>query len=335
MELTVRERAAAALDADADASPAEARAAFLKRLVADGFSPPEEAVWAANALAGTALPLSDGGRAEAAATEAELVDRFAREYWSLHADVRRERWHSLNAMLTDPEAKTRMAELEAGLAFDTAPHENPLVESVAAAIRELYVLPPREFIVRRTQWLIANRKDIVDLRDASKRLRSERHAFNRLAPSVAVELARTPPLEAVEPIDPLFAQAEQEDITRKEIARAESAEQRRVQAEAAVSSSGSGGGGWVIYVAIGIALFAFRTCYSSTRTDPTPSFRFDLQQTWKSNVPKPVSRFTNEQLLSFADYERRKSLGERDLVEPPGYTFYRLNGGTVNQQGVP
>lgn len=327
---TVRERAAAALDVDANASSGEAHAAFLKRLAADGFAPPEEAVWAVNALAGTRLPLSEGGRAEAAANEAEIVDRFAREYWSIQPGSRRERWNELAWQLTDAEAKARMAELEAGLPFDTGPHENPLVETVAAAIRDLYVLPPREFIVRRTDWLIANRNDIVDLRDASKRLRAERHEFNRLVPSLAVELARTPPLGSVPPIDRVFAEAEQEDHARREVAQAEAEVRRRERAAAATSTSsdtGSGCGGVPIYLIIGISLFAIRACASGNRSESTPSPAIRWQQNQDLLIPplKTKANFTDAEIEAFNEYERDKPFIPR-LETPPRYSQWILAG---------
>ncbi|MFO0802223.1 MAG: hypothetical protein U0791_03730 [Gemmataceae bacterium] len=326
---TIRDRAAAALDVDANAPAGVARAAFLKRLAADGFAPPEEAVWAANALAGTRLPLSEGGRAEVAAIEAEIVDRFAREYWSIPPGVRRERWNELAGQLTDADAKARMAELEAGLPFDIEPHENPLVETVATAIRDLYVLPPREFIVRRTEWLIANRNDIADLRDAAKRLRAERHEFNRLVPSLAVELARTPPLESVPPIDRVFAEAEQEDHARREVAQAEAEVRRRerVATAAATANTGSGCSGVPVYLIIGIILFAIRACAAGNRSEPTTAPRINWDQNKEFLVPpfKQKSTFTDAEIRSFNEYERDKPFTP-GLEVPPRYSQWILAG---------
>jgi hypothetical protein len=325
---TLREWAAEALDAEADASPSAGRAAFLKRLAADDFLPPEEAVEAANVLGNVNVPLTDGAKADAAANEAELVDRFAQGYWSLPPDVRFHRWHELQRQLTDGEAKSRMRDLEAGLGIAVVPQENPLIESVAREIRELYVLKPRDLVIRRTEWLIENQKQIADLRDAAKRLRAEHHEFNRLVPSLAVELARAPRLETVPPIDAVFAEAEREEAARKEQVQAEAAVRRTATRAESAGSSGGSGGGWPIYVIIGIGLFALRACLAVTKPDPTPTYRFDpppaLHQ--RPNFPPASSRFSQKEILDCMIYDLKTNQQKRSMPTPVRWEEW-LNAG--------
>jgi len=323
-----RARAAAALDADEDASLAEARDAFLKRLTADGFVPPEEAVWAANALAGVKLSLSLGGWAEAAATEAEIVDGFSRAYWSVPPDQRRERWHSLNAMLTDAEAKSRMAELEAGLGFDTAPHENPSVESVSAAIRELYVLRPRERVVRRTGWLFEHCDQQQELRAAAQRLRLERSGLSLLVPSVSVQLECDSPLKFIGPLDPalsLVDPAEADEYDANRVARPSTADPVQSNSKGCMMLLI----GPVAALVVLVASQYIPSCHWGKK-DTRPQFRYEPAATAPDY---PVFRqFTVEDLRSFWEYEQRQARGEKDGIPPPKYMLWRLPSESSGKQ---
>src|SRR5581483_6909525 len=108
-------RAAAALGLSPGATPAELTAAFLRRLPAEGYVPPE--AWAAglNAAAGTGLPVTPAAATDEAARLAEDVGAFAALFWLLPPATRRARWQALTARRPGWPVALRLAALEPGL----------------------------------------------------------------------------------------------------------------------------------------------------------------------------------------------------------------------------
>ncbi|MFO0802222.1 MAG: hypothetical protein U0791_03725 [Gemmataceae bacterium] len=327
---TIRDRAAAALDVVANAPAGVARAAFLKRLTADGFAPPEEAVWAANALAGTRLPLSEGGRAEVAAIEAEIVDRFAREYWSIPPGVRRERWNELAGQLTDADAKARMAELGAGLSMAAAPRESRPVEAVAAVIRDLFVLRPRDRIIRRTLWLFEHSDQALELRDAARQLRLEDFSLDALDPTLTVQLESDSPLEAIAPLAPglsVVDRAEQDEFA----AAASFFWQRSDEPIEDTPPQSDSKGCLILLIGPVAAIFVliasqFIPSCNWGKNKTRPEYRYEPPQ---PPAEIPASRqYTYEEMRSFLEFEQRQAAGAKDEIPPPKYLYWRLSGGS-------
>jgi hypothetical protein len=146
-------RAAAALDVPPDAGASAARAAFLRRLAAEGFIPPESVVAAVNVLAGTACPVTPAAVDGPTGPDAE-VEEFVRAYWSLAPAARRARWETLFAGNRNGSTRAVLRRLEAGLDVVVFPHADTIAEEIADLVRELFLLPPRERSLRRATWLV-------------------------------------------------------------------------------------------------------------------------------------------------------------------------------------
>jgi hypothetical protein len=191
-------RAAAVLGVPAAAPAAAARAAFLRQLADEQFLPPEPLTAAANVLAGAAVPLTDYGRACEAGLRRDDLRAFAAAYWSLPPADRRARWAELgDGCRHDSEVFRFRRDLEPGLHLAVILHQNPLVEDVAAAIRELFLLGPRERAIRRAAWLAERADRVRDLADAVRRLRTDDPGLAALDPDLSRRLASGVPLAAV------------------------------------------------------------------------------------------------------------------------------------------
>ncbi|MFO0796699.1 MAG: hypothetical protein U0804_04425 [Gemmataceae bacterium] len=112
------------------------RAAFLRALPGHGFTPPDGAVPAGDAVAQFTAD----------------VRAFAAEFWALPPAERRARWESLSARAAGPAA-ARLGELRRSL--DAV--RDPAASEVTALAYELFVLPPRERAARRAHWLTTHR----------------------------------------------------------------------------------------------------------------------------------------------------------------------------------
>ncbi|MBA4064903.1 MAG: hypothetical protein C0501_14550 [Isosphaera sp.] len=184
--MTTRERAAEALGLPPGATAAEAAAAFLAGLPAAGFVPAPARVAAVNALAGATVP-ADPDEDDGAAAE---VEAFAREFWSVAPAARRTAWDALRAGVGDGPVSARLLDLQPGLDVDPDPvPPGPAAEEVAALVKELFVLPPRERAVRRNGWLLANAGRHADLVAGTKELAHLRPDLVGLDPVLAARLS--------------------------------------------------------------------------------------------------------------------------------------------------
>lgn len=338
-------RAAAVLDVPLDAGAAVARAAFLRRVVADRFAPPEECVAAANALAGAALPLSPDGRSDAAEQARADVEAFAAAYWSLPPAERRARWAGLSALAGEAVARHRLAHLEAGLDVSAVPHDNPLVEEIAAAVRTLCVLGPRERAVRRAEWLSERADRMRDLADAARRLRADAPALTRLEPELARRLADGVPLAAVPGVNPGTAAVENAARAAREARRIR---EQVARTQSAASADDGWGVGRVALIGLFILSAVFRAAFSSSGShDPVPShkpspfivpsYRPPTYTPAAGNMPPAPPflsadtdvglLFTPEEVEAIRKYEQNPT-----GPAPPRYLLYRTIGGKAKYE---
>jgi len=327
--MILREKAAEVLNVPATAEAGDVRAAFLKRLEADGFVPPEDATWAARTLGESRLLLGVDSQSEAAAAERDAVERFAKEYWSLVPASRLARYRELLKALSDAVAMWRLRSLEAGLEVDASPHENPLVEEVAAAIRAMYVMTPRNCSIERCRWLEAVADRRADLRDAARRLRMDDPKLGRLVPALHTELGRKEQFQPVPEMDEAILEAEREATTRRRMRKAEAEVLAAYRTTPSQMQEGSGCGGWSVYIGILIAVFLARTCHSLTR-DTTQPTQFQINQNQKWVPPKIDPKiewdFTAREILAFEEYERSRNLGDPSAKMPLNYAKWMLAG---------
>ncbi len=208
-----RGRALTTLGVADSASAAEARAELLRRLSVEEFAPPEECVVAANALAGTTLPLSEDATASETERDLTAIEAFTREYWSLSPADRRMRWTNFDSPGVSEPVAARLKQLEPGLDLPVVPHPNPLAEEVAAAIRELFLLSGRARAIRRAIWLTERAGWTKDLGGATRRLQWDAPRLTRLTPDFVGKLIEGP-LVSVVPAISDHARQEAEAKTR-------------------------------------------------------------------------------------------------------------------------
>ncbi len=138
------------LSVPAGADPEAALAAFLRSLPGYDFLPPPERAAAVNALAAAAVPVGKDGTTERLLREE--VDGFAARFWALDPADRRTEWAEL-VRRGAPAARLRA--LEPGLDVNPGPLADPAAGELAALVRELFLLPPRDRAIRRNTWLAA------------------------------------------------------------------------------------------------------------------------------------------------------------------------------------
>ncbi|HEY3789454.1 MAG TPA: hypothetical protein VGL71_11395 [Urbifossiella sp.] len=321
--LSSRAQAAQSLGVAADASAESARAAFLRRVAADDFAPPEGCVSAANTLANVALPLSPEAIAEAGANQRALVEAFAAAYWSMEPAQRRSRWDELLGETTDHYARFRLEKLENGLALAVKTHDNPLVQEIADAISALYVLGPRDRAIQRTIWLAEHREQIDDLRDAARRFRPDAELGVELLSALFKGKALVP----VPVVDRAVVEAERSERAVKAAARVQ---EKMIESNA---SAGSGSGAkngefsnyTLLYIGVGIIAGIIR--FASSNSTNIPAYNpppQNLSPPYPSSSPwrdlrspqdgelKP-SAFTTVEVQSFTAYEFDQS--QRELRE--------------------
>lgn len=323
-----RARAVAVLRVPPDCTPADARAAFLRRVAADGFVPPEACVAAANRLAGTAVPLSAGGAEVEVAHFRNEIEAFAAAYWSLPPADRRARWAGLSAGATDEPPAARLRGLEAGLDLAVEPHPNPLAEEVAGAVRELYVLGPRGRAVRRAGWVAARADRVGDLADGYRRLRADAPLLAALEPELPNRLTRAVPLAPVAARGLLTGEqlaAVQRDFT----ARLVSAVPPRPSPKAAPAGEGIGWKSWVGGLWIAFILLRLVASSSTTTTTPRSEPYYTPPPVHIAPIWNQTRTFTELDVKAFRAFEFRRDFGTipaSQNVPPAGYTDWVLLG---------
>lgn len=177
-------RAAEELNVSPEAPAADVANVFLDLLAANDFLPSSESVAAANRLGGLALPVG----AEVEDAWREDVETFSRRYWSLSPAERTAEWQKLEATMPAEAPADRLQGLEAGLEVVAAPHTDPATEELLAAVRDLYVLVPRERAVRRNEWLLANAYRHPELVKVAAKIRTAQPEQAALEPALFLAL---------------------------------------------------------------------------------------------------------------------------------------------------
>jgi hypothetical protein len=181
-----RARWAEELGVPAGATAGAALSAFLRALPASGFAPAPSRVAALNALAGTGAPT--GPDAEIEELLRGEVEAFARSYWELEPGERLTRWAELSRRGADAP---RLRELEPGLDVPRRQLSGVVAEALAAVMRELFVLPPRERAVRRNTWLAGAVAEEAKWREAFAAVRRDAPALAALDPQLAAALSES------------------------------------------------------------------------------------------------------------------------------------------------
>jgi hypothetical protein len=282
----------------------DAKAEFLRGLVAADFLPDGDAVGAV--AAATGMPLADeSGRGRHRAA----VEAFAREYWSLAPDERGRRWNELFARgwADDRGTAARLAHLKAGLAIEPADYGDPVANALAPIIRDLYVLPPRERAVFRNARYESRDGDPHAWGNAAVKLR---HA--------APELVALEPLLLQKLID--AAWPPERELTPEQ---AFSLPTRPARIAPVPKSQGASWNGCMVAFAVITLLRLFASL--GDRSDTTPSYTPTYSPTFtprpatfkSGNTPPPralTGMFSEAEVGAYRKYEAFPS-GTR----PPGY----------------
>jgi hypothetical protein len=191
---TDRRHAADRLGVPADVSPTDARAAFLRKLPAIGFLPAPSLCAAAASLAGQAVPGSVGVIDDSTDDDALRSDvaTFARQFWSLPPEVRRERWQALvDRAALDPPLTGRLRRLELGLDLRdaTGVPGPPRQREVVDMIQSLFVLGPIERAMRRREMLDGLPPPVAGWEKAARRLQNDLPAHAALEPALVERLS--------------------------------------------------------------------------------------------------------------------------------------------------
>jgi hypothetical protein len=326
-----RPRAADALGVPPDAPPEAARAAFLRRLAADRWVPPEAAVAAVNRLAGAALPLTADAADEDAAPFRAEVEAFAAGYWDLPPADRRAKWDDLSARCPDGPDAARLGQLEPGLDVAVVAHDDRLVDEIAGVVRELFVLPPRDRAVRRAGWLAENAGRFPLLAAVARRLDLARSEVAELDPRLfewfadKTSLAPVPEVATQTPADEADAIRRGTDDFRERQAKPHRnlSERTETAANKAVTGGGLGCGGLLVVYLIIKVLIAL--VGSSTRESPKPPSTY--QPPYRAPYIPPASEpmtYNPRQIEEFGRYAV-----EGKGPEPPGYLNYLLKIGAL------
>lgn len=314
-----RARAAAALGVPPEATPAEARAAFLRRLAVENFVPPEECTAATNALASTALPV---GPEEAERDAREDVETFAGEFWSLPPTARRARWAELWSQYPHGPAAARLRGLAPGLDVAVTPRANPEAEALAACVREWFVLPPRKRAVRRAGWRAEQaarfpalvRAALVVLREDMPLARLDPGLFNAFPAGQRFE-----PVPADPTAEPGTVSVVGDPGGFSVVAGSrpfqDLSDELRTNVEVTVGTAqppqpqerGCWGPGCVTWVVLWIMFALFRGAYHSSPTTTKSTQPYTIP-TYRQSAPtmnqSAPSQFTPEQIKAFQEYER-------------------------------
>ncbi len=336
--MTRPDRAAAALGLPPGADADAARAAFLRRLAAEDFAPPEATVAAANALTGADLPLTpDAVAAEAEAFRGE-VETFAADYWSLPPADRRARWADLSVRCRDGQTAAYLRHLEGGLGVEAVPQSDPAAEELAGLVRELFLLRPRPRAVRRAEWLAARSANEASWADAVRRLRTEAPAIVSLDPSLIDRLEPatwTPaavPADAWRPSEPVSDEGMHRAIDefRQRRAASEQAAGRRRREGPKLTPGWSGAAVALLFIIVRCAGLSSSSREASSPARPdAPVYR----QPATPQAPPPGYddlTFTRQELESFLRYDPKS--GE---PAPPRYSEWLLRVRSVTPGSDP
>jgi hypothetical protein len=152
-----RRQVADQLGVSPEALPADAKAAFLRRLPGAGFLPPPPLCAAAAALTDRRVPGAAGTIVDNEDNDLRTaVTAFVREFWSLAPASRREKWRDLlNRSAADPLLAARVRRLESGIDLASAVERaaTPRQRQLVGMAETLFVLGPIERAARRRELL--------------------------------------------------------------------------------------------------------------------------------------------------------------------------------------
>ncbi len=230
-----RRQAAATLGLPPDADEAAVRAAFLKKLAAVDFVPPEGQAAAVNRLSRFRLPMSAEAKRESAGYERANLELFVQHFWRLAPAERARTWQRLDLHCSDPDVRQSLARLKPGLEVPVKRHEDWNADQLATFIRESFLLSPRERAVRRIEWL-AEQSPGPSLAARARYLRQHDGGAAELDPALIKDLLLA---HAEPPAVPALDPATLEKVTAKESRKAEKA-RRKAERQAAGSEGGGG-----------------------------------------------------------------------------------------------
>ena len=182
------------LELDESATPAEARQAYLRRLRNEDFLPPAHLPYAHAVLERPDRP--PGVNQEYVVAEIEerrrsRVEEFARVFFRIPVEERREQWARLKAdCRAEPALVERLNRLEPGLNLepDKVVISNPRVQELMQEISKIFVLRPYDAALERNAFLrreIANSADGMSGWEAAAReLKTSHPDYEVLAPGL-------------------------------------------------------------------------------------------------------------------------------------------------------
>jgi hypothetical protein len=260
-----RRWAARRLDASADASPAQARIAFLRRLVQTDFLPPTTWRAALQILTGQLASPPPEVRTNDVTSEDEErqwrqeVDGFAADFWRLDPKERYRRWTDLTARCNpSPPLRFRLQKLASALQIGPVrlDDEHPKVKELVGQIQELFILQPEARAQSRLIFRRKIRSAIREWESACRHLQWQHPDIAALEGNLVGELASW-------------------QKTQKEIARMRGRLQAK-RKKAAQSQESGGIPRWVIWLVLVTVVTALRGgCWAFRRPSSSispPSF---------------------------------------------------------------
>jgi hypothetical protein len=334
-----------------DAAPDAVIAAFLRSLPCNDFLPPAEKAAGVNALAATSLPVGKDYGVERLLREE--TEAFAARYWQLEPAERLTAWSDL-VRRRAPAARLR--ELEPGLDVVAKALADPDAEELAALMRALFTMPPRDRALRRNTWLAERTADV-------DRWQAAFAAIQRDAPALA---ALDTQLRAA--LDPNFAPTVVVAGPALVPVKTERATSRRITDSITVSgfvdrvrnvrgqygapdppaNRGARGSLWALALACGLLLgfcgltqvvnSVLRSGESASKRNPaapgasstsgSPALRSasPLQTAPPTPVPVAIHEFTVGEVAEFERYEREKNFSRVPPPQPNRYPDWCLAG---------
>jgi hypothetical protein len=210
---------------------------------------------------------------EAARTQkvGEAIDQFAAEFFSLPADIRRQRWSDLKQSRgLSPPQRLRLDHLQRGLVVVPAFNEGTFglsrLGEFAAVICELFVLAPPARAQRRAAFLKRAERDRRQWAEAAAKLRHADASVANLLPEFVGEVATL-------------------DLTR--IPSPSRRRQRRAAAEKYSEPAESGGRGWVWGIIAVSVLTTIVRLASDSGNERQPPSNHQLNPSFK--LPSSIS----------------------------------------------
>jgi hypothetical protein len=331
--ITEREtQAAKVLEIDAGADTRAARNALLSHLESEDWRPAENRIAAWNYWAEHPLKLTKEAEFELRKHSAAELDAFVSKFWELEPETRREQWQLLWEQNRYGRNAVLLNRLQRGVAVGcTTKHPDRRVSELAAVLRELFLLPPRERSLRRNQWLdtIPNRSEWTEvvrtLRGIDPRLPAldtvlvdwiERYGNVELKVQATASM-RKPKGDSVDYNSRMFASSS--EVLRR---AADAGREQNGNSESFLKGFSAVG-----FVAVWIVIALLRACNSSTDTKSnyTPPRGPVVAPYTGFKLPEPFGvkpRFTDAELLAFYDF-----VPNSGRPMPPRYTTFMLTGG--------